>query len=584
MAPLHAAITITGSFNRTAEEWESGTFTRNAFLANNGSATLTVDSGSTLTFSGNTNLFGTGQVDPPYVATITLTDTGSRITTTRGLTLGNNTGVATMSILNGARLVTTERVELGGGGNLGDSSTSSGSVTVDGLGSLWEANGGINVGQFAQGSLTIQNQGQVTSTEVFVARGDNATGSLTITGNGGTNYSELVVTDTLNIQEGGTASFSNSARVNAGGVFSVSGLATAEGANTTITSSDFVYVSSGDRGATLTIKDGARVITDRTTLGSDTGDGSNNSGTLIVEGNGSLLRSTRAITIGSANGDGTLNIKDGGVVEVLTTNQNVNVLNGSLNITNGTLVVGQVNASGSGTVNFNNGTLRLADNQSSLFNGFSTDSVVFDTGGATIDTQHFTVSTNASLTGTGGLTKEGSGTLTLAGTNSFTGETSLTDGTLRTNNLSGNLLQTGGIFSPGQSPATTTIGGDYTMNTNSTLLIEIGGLMQGTEYDFLDVTGSINLAGQLEAILIDDFSPTFGDSFSFLSSAVAINGSFDIITLPSLTNGLTWDLSDTGQQRVLTAVPEPTSHGLLLLGGLVFMLSTRRVRRVLKRE
>ncbi|MEO0510925.1 MAG: autotransporter-associated beta strand repeat-containing protein [Verrucomicrobiota bacterium] len=166
--------------------------------------------------------------------------------------------------------------------------------------------------------------------------------------------------------------------------------------------------------------------------------------------------------------------------------------------------------------------------------------------------------------GAGSLLKTGSGTITLSGTNSFTGDTTIEDGTLKTDNLAGSLVQTGGVFSPGQSPATTTIGGDYTMDENSTLLIEIGGLTQGTDYDFLDVAGSVTLDGELEIELIDDFTPIEGDTFTIIAAAAGINGDFNTFTLPTLDGELRWNFSDTGSILTLEVIPEVSSYSLII--------------------
>ncbi|MCP3908914.1 MAG: hypothetical protein GY712_12965 [Oceanicoccus sp.] len=44
----------------------------------------------------------------------------------------------------------------------------------------------------------------------------------------------------------------------------------------------------------------------------------------------------------------------------------------------------------------------------------------------------------------------------------------------------------------------TTIEGDYQQTAEATLAIELGGLLRGTEYDVLDVSGTLNLAGTLQ--------------------------------------------------------------------------------------
>lgn len=105
---------------------------------------------------------------------------------------------------------------------------------------------------------------------------------------------------------------------------------------------------------------------------------------------------------------------------------------GSLQLLGGTLTTAQVSEGlGNGTVNFNGGTLRLSGNQGSLFNGFENGDVTINgPGGGAIDTQSFNVATALNLTGTGLLTKRGTGTLTLTGNNSMSGGVFVRGGSL----------------------------------------------------------------------------------------------------------------------------------------------------------
>ncbi|MEM1080695.1 MAG: Ig-like domain-containing protein [Pseudomonadota bacterium] len=569
---VSADITITGSFNRTAAEWESGTLTTNAFLANNGPGTLIVDGGSELNLLGNTNLFGTGQVIPPNEANVTITDAGSLIFTVNGLTIGNNRGVGTVSILNGARLQTTERVELGGGGNLGDASTSSGSVTVDGPGSAWEANGGINVGQFARGSLTIQNEAGVTAEELFVARGENATGSLTMLGDGSFGSSRLFLNDTLSIGDGGMALIMDGAEADAGLVLSVRGIATVQGDTTLITASDRTDISSANGAATLTLESGAQGMTDRTILGGDTGEGSANSGTLTVQGTGSTWSSTQGIAIGTAFGDGTLNILDGATATVVNAAQNVRVRNGSLNLQNAALVAGQVDATGPATVEIESGTVRLIGDQAALFNGFDAGDVNINGGSLTIDTQGFTVATSVELSGSGGLIKQGTGSLELTAANFYAGETVVAGGSLLVNNTTGSAtgnstvnvnsgailggegsiigsVNNMGIVAPGNSAGTLTIN-DYSQQAGGTLLLELGGTMPSVEFDVLQINGPANLNGTIEVQLINGYVPAPGDQFTLITSPDITNDGVNF-TLPTLPADRGWDvILDTNSLRL----------------------------------
>lgn len=87
-------------------------------------------------------------------------------------------------------------------------------------------------------------------------------------------------------------------------------------------------------------------------------------------------------------------------------------------------------ADGLATWNFNGGTLRLTEEQNTLFANFNDGDVNILAGGATIDMDHNAV-IHVGLQGEGGyLRKEGYGRLTLRGTNLFTGPVHLLRGTL----------------------------------------------------------------------------------------------------------------------------------------------------------
>lgn len=154
----------------------------------------------------------------------------------------------------------------------------------------------------------------------------------------------------------------------------------------------------------------------------------------------------------------------------------------------------------------------------------------------------------------------------------------------------------GGLVSPGNSPGTLTLTGNLTLLATSTLLIELGGTYQGTEYDFLSVGGTAVLAGNLSVGFIQGFQSsvqpaqaftvlTAGTSTSALSGAFANvasgqrlftsdgAGSFLVnygaaSAFPTLANSVV--LSD------FQAIPEPSTYALLGLGAVVVFRSIRR--------
>jgi hypothetical protein len=89
-----------------------------------------------------------------------------------------------------------------------------------------------------------------------------------------------------------------------------------------------------------------------------------------------------------------------------------------------------------------------------------------------------------------------------------------------------------------------TVQGSLAMSSGS-IEIELGGLVRGTGYDALAVTGNMELAGTLEVLLIDlgegVFSPQEGDSFDILDWGGDLTTTFDHVYLPALAGDLVWD-------------------------------------------
>ena len=119
-------------------------------------------------------------------------------------------------------------------------------------------------------------------------------------------------------------------------------------------------------------------------------------------------------------------------------------------------------------------------------------------------------------------------------------------------------------FSPGSSPGDVSFEGGLTLGDLSVFTLEIGGRVQGVEYDHVNVQGSLRAGGRLEVALIDGFSPSLGDRFDLLDFASAA-GAFDAIRLPELHGGLAFDASSLLTTGAVAVVPEPGMAGVLAL-------------------
>ena len=83
----------------------------------------------------------------------------------------------------------------------------------------------------------------------------------------------------------------------------------------------------------------------------------------------------------------------------------------------------------------------------------------------------------------------------------------------------------GGTVAPGTSLGMLTVMDDFNLSAGSKLEIEIGGLLAGEGYDVLRVQGDASLDGILDVAIINEFAPSFGDTFDVvLADSITANG------------------------------------------------------------
>jgi autotransporter-associated beta strand protein len=231
--------------------------------------------------------------------------------------------------------------------------------------------------------------------------------------------------------------------------------------------------------------------------------------TLTVGGNGADTTYS-----GNLQGDGSSLTKTGVGTLTLTGD---NTYDGGTMITGGILVAGHDHALGTGLVNIDDGTLRIAPG--------------------------FTISNSLSISGAGS---------TLGGSGTYLGNVS---------------MGAGSILAPGSSPGLLTIDGDYTQDPLASLDMQLGGTVRGDQYDALVVTGTMTLAGTLDVSLWNGFDPVAGNSFDLLEWDT-LHGTLNFVNLSGLSAGLSWDTSSlytTGTLSVHSnAHPVPALGALLL--------------------
>ena len=142
------------------------------------------------------------------------------------------------------------------------------------------------------------------------------------------------------------------------------------------------------------------------------------------------------------------------------------------------------------------------------------------------------------------LTKTGSGNLAINNLITTDGGTLvIQDGSVTGNSIvTGAVVNTSGILSPGSSPGTWEIAEDYVQESAATLLMEIGGQVPGVDHDLLRIHGNASLDGLLDVRLLDGFAPNPGDQFQLLDIENS-TGQFADVELPTLLASLRWDLS-----------------------------------------
>jgi hypothetical protein len=200
---------------------------------------------------------------------------------------------------------------------------------------------------------------------------------------------------------------------------------------------------------------------------------------------------------------------------------------------------------------------------------------LFNTGTVSVEEGSLTVSGSTTLQ---------SGTIMVASGTTYTTSGALDNrGVLRGGGtISADTVINRGVVSPGNSPGTLAIAGNFEQLSDGMLDIELASLM---DFDVLTVSGTTSLAGGLSVQRYGNYAPAIGDEFIILRSTGALSGSFAAgsPSLSGFADGVRFGVVYGNALRTVTlqviAVPEPGTWAMMLagFGALGWALRRRRV-------
>jgi fibronectin-binding autotransporter adhesin len=558
--------------------------------------------GAANTYTGSTTVNGNGGV-------LQIKDASALGSTAAGTTVGSGAALE----IYGSLGTISEGLTLSGTGSSGGGALRNLSGDTSWAGSLsLNASSRINSDS---GTLTLSGGVSVGSNVLFVGGGNHTTVSSAISGAGG---SQDGTTTTLfkdgagNLTLSGNNSYSGDTRItggtltvaNGGNLGSGSDVYVSDGATLAVNTSTTVasiQETGNNNGGEVAIGSGATLTINGADKGALYQDTISGSGNLVVNGSGTTslnLYGTQGWTGSTTVSGGKLSSAvalastsltvNGGTLE--TTADGVIANNASTTLSSGTFSIGGNDTIGSVTAT--GGRLSVGDSKTAyLTNGTSSIGASAEVVGGTLNvTSGSTLVLNSDdAENTSAITIASGGTLNGSGT---TTGALLVSGTLAPGNSTG-ILDVGNT--------TFLSGGNYDWEIDNFTGVA------GTNWDFLDITGSLTisatstpgsqfiidvislLAADDTAGLASNFNSASNYTFAIATASGGISG-YNAAAFSINTSGFqntftgTWGTSVTGNSlnityTAATAIPEPSSASMLVLGLAAALAKRRRVAR-----
>ncbi len=497
------ALGTTGTVRFTGGTLQYGSGITNDYSARIGNSTSAIaldTNGNNVTFASSLANTNTGGLTKSGAGTLTLNAannyTGGTTLNAGTLAVGNNSalGSGTLTIAGGTLSAS------GGARSLTNNTVANANFTIGGSQDL-TLSGTFSLGA-GDRTITVDNTGTTTFSGVvsnsFYANFTKAGAGRLVLSNANTYVGPTLI-------NGGTLAITNSGALGT----STFGNTVANGA--TLELSNNIAVSEGDFTITGTGVSSAGAINNLS--------GSNTLTGQILLGGAATIKSTAgSLTLASYTDLGAYNLTVAGAGNTTFSSQinssggglikndagtltlsGANSYTGGTTLAGGTVVANNAVALGTaGTVRFTGGTLQYGSGITTDLSsriGNSSSAIAVDTNGNNV-----TFASSLANTNTGGLTKTGSGTLTLSAANNYTGNTTVSGGTINIRN------------------ATSLGSGSATVNTGATLEIQGGGVTASNAITLAggtlrNVSGDVNWFNGNIALTADSTvnSGTLGD-------------------------------------------------------------------------